>query len=574
MKKAVTLLIVAIFLFAIATPAVKAYVTPNSDGPILFYQSPVIKPVTQPGKPIFTPGDPVTVPDSTGTSYITVLPDGSLYSSSTLTASNSSTGSANTGTDSTTPTGRPPVETVPLPDDGVIATPGDNVGIIYTGPSGRTPTSPPSYLHPTTGTGSTTPYTPPITIQPVGPVSDDSSNITGGFWGAITTVWNKIISPITAGYNPPKTIQPIGPISDDNSNPITQIKTVGNIPLPPNAVSYQFFRLSNLPTPETIGTFNKQFDLWFDSASKQYAYGKMMLDAQGNIILAVYQLYSGKRDIYKWTGSSWQYWYSIDHIVPGFEEPVTLNSFKYATWSEYTLAIHKVDTGNGNVASASDLVITLTGPTQTGTIISSNSYTLNIVQGVEPYNVSWSTDGFKSGTTGLTSSSSVTAYYAWTTIGLKTVSVYVVDANGKTATASINVNVTGVAPKPQPTRPTPPTPPTPPTRPTPPTPPTDKIDLYIVPDTPPTPPTPPADKITPPPPPPPPSPKPELIGYNPVAGLSSNGPDVTTGSFNGGTGFYVYPGTDTDLRTNPGLYNQIPPVTVDPVDDLLKPTAV
>jgi len=128
--------------------------------------------------------------------------------------------------------------------------------------------------------------------------------------------------------------------------------------MPSGAVMTKFFNVTSIPTPQQINYFNKVFSLGNNLS------GKMVAGSDGSSLLAVFQIGSGKRDIYKWTGSVWQYWYSIDHIVPGFEEPVTLNSYKYASWSEY--AIHAIDVASSDLADTG-LLVMLTGPT-TGTV--------------------------------------------------------------------------------------------------------------------------------------------------------------------------------------------------------------
>jgi len=165
--------------------------------------------------------------------------------------------------------------------------------------------------------------------------------------------------------------------------------------IPDGAVLTKCFA-TTLKDPNQINIYNAENDL--GNGLKAV----MLLGSGNQTYLAVYKVGSGKRDIYLWDGNQWVYQYSITNIVPGFEEPQTLNSYKYATWSDYAVAIHKVDTGNENVValentdttgtllgqntttSTSSFTVALTGPT-TGTITEKtkvrrvlNSITLHI----------------------------------------------------------------------------------------------------------------------------------------------------------------------------------------------------
>jgi len=142
--------------------------------------------------------------------------------------------------------------------------------------------------------------------------------------------------------------------------------------IPDGAVLTKYFA-TTLKDPSQINVYNAENDL--GNGIKAV----MLLGNENQTYLAVYKVGSGKRDIYLWDGSQWAYQYSLSNIVPGFEEPQTLNSYKYATWSDYAVAIHKVDTGNENVVGEdviddgidtmnnTSLTVTITGPT-TGTI--------------------------------------------------------------------------------------------------------------------------------------------------------------------------------------------------------------
>jgi len=196
--------------------------------------------------------------------------------------------------------------------------------------------------------------------------------------------------------------------------------------MPIGAVMTKFFNLTSIPTPQQINYFNKVFSLGTNLS------GKMVIGSDGSPMLAVFQVGSGKLDWYKWNGSKWMYQYSLSNIVPGFEEPQTLKSYKYVTWNEYTK--HVVDTGNSNpVNTTNPLTVTLTGPTS-GAINATYTYTATITGGTVPYTLTWSADGF-------VSKSGVSANYKWSTGGVKKVEVYVKDSLGQTGSASLNVTI-------------------------------------------------------------------------------------------------------------------------------------
>lgn len=195
---------------------------------------------------------------------------------------------------------------------------------------------------------------------------------------------------------------------------------------PMGTVMTKFFNPMHMNSPSIIKYFDKVFDMGSGLSDK------MIVSADNKPMLAVYKLNSGKCDWYKWDGSQWVYQYSFGNIVPGFEEPTTLNSYKYATWDDYT--IHVVDTGNGNVVTPTNtLAVTLAGPTS-GVINTAYTYTATITGGTIPYTLAWSADGF-------VSQNEAAANYKWTTGGIKKVEVYVTDSLGQTGSDSLDVTI-------------------------------------------------------------------------------------------------------------------------------------
>jgi len=196
--------------------------------------------------------------------------------------------------------------------------------------------------------------------------------------------------------------------------------------MPSGAVTTKFFNVTSIPTPQQINYYNKVFSL-SNSIS-----GKMIIGSDGSPMLAVFQVGSGKLDWYKWDGSQWVYQYSLSNIVPGFEEPMTVDAYKYMAWNDYTT--HVVNMGNGIVATPiGTLTVTITG-TNSGSPNITYTYTAKITGGESPYTLFWSQDGF-------VSKSGSSANYKWTTVGTKKVEVYVTDSIGQSAQASLNVNI-------------------------------------------------------------------------------------------------------------------------------------
>jgi len=195
---------------------------------------------------------------------------------------------------------------------------------------------------------------------------------------------------------------------------------------PMGAVTTKFFNPMYMNSPSIIKYFDKVFDM------ESGLSGKMIVSADNKAMLAVYKLNSGKCDWYKWDGTQWVYQYSFNNIVPGFEEPTTLNTYKYATWDEYTM--HVVDTGNGDVVTPTNtLAVALAGPAS-GVINTAYTYTATITGGTIPYTLAWSADGF-------VSQNEATANYKWATSGTKKVEVYVTDSLGQTGSASLSVTI-------------------------------------------------------------------------------------------------------------------------------------
>ncbi len=223
----------------------------------------------------------------------------------------------------------------------------------------------------------------------------------------------------------------------------------GGMGIPDGAVVKKQFPMSNLPMPKEIQHFNKVVDM--GNGLK----GEMLIGKDEQAFLEVWKPNSGKRDVYVWNGTNWEYKYSITNIVPGFEKPATLNTYKYANWREYTQ--HKVQMDDGNnptpppnppqnklsvsVSGKTDVVFTVTemwvttGEDQEQT--ETDTYTAHITGGSAPYTLVWSQDNFLD-------QSDVTARYVWSSndLGTHTVKVTVVDASGQSAVGSLDVNVT------------------------------------------------------------------------------------------------------------------------------------
>ena len=195
---------------------------------------------------------------------------------------------------------------------------------------------------------------------------------------------------------------------------------------PQGVVMTKFFNSTQMNSPSVINSFDKVFDMGSNLS------GKMIVSIDNKPMLAVYKLNSGKCDWHKWNGTQWVYQYSLGNIVPGFEEPRTLNTYKYATWDEYTM--HVVDTGNGDVVTPTNtLAVALAGPTS-GKINTTYTYTATITGGTIPYTLAWSADGF-------VSQSGTSTNYKWATSGTKKVEVYVTDSLGQTGSANLNVTI-------------------------------------------------------------------------------------------------------------------------------------
>jgi len=195
---------------------------------------------------------------------------------------------------------------------------------------------------------------------------------------------------------------------------------------PQGVVMTKFFNSTQMNSPSVINSFDKVFDMGSNLS------GKMIVSIDNKPMLAVYKLNSGKCDWHKWNGTQWVYQYSLGNIVPGFEEPRTLNTYKYATWDEYTM--HVVDTGNGDVVTPTNtLAVALAGPTS-GKINTTYTYTATITGGTIPYTLAWSADGF-------VSQSGTSTNYKWATSGTKKVEVYVTDNLGQTASANLPVTI-------------------------------------------------------------------------------------------------------------------------------------
>ena len=153
-------------------------------------------------------------------------------------------------------------------------------------------------------------------------------------------------------------------------------------------------------------------------------------------LLSVWKPNTGKRDVYKWNGSKWDYLYSITNIVKGFEKPVTVHNAKYATWDDY---VHIVSPDNNPTSNpnppSNKLTVTLNGPTKLD-LNQQGKYTATVSGGTRPYRLTWSSSGYMS-------SKNYDAYYKWSAEGKYVVTVAVKDINGQTATASLNVQVIG-----------------------------------------------------------------------------------------------------------------------------------
>lgn len=204
-----------------------------------------------------------------------------------------------------------------------------------------------------------------------------------------------------------------------------QIASAGN---DDGMVTVKQFVVSNMPEPNVIHYFNKVIDL--GNGLK----GEMLIGKGEKTYLDVWKPNSGKRDLYKWNGSQWVYLHSITDIVPGFEKPMTINTYKYATWDEYTHTVPTDDNPTPNPNPPSDgLTVTLSGPAKLS-VSQKGKYTATVRGGTPPYTLTWSSNGY-------VSSENYDAYYRWSKEGKYTVTVAVRDLNGQTATASMDVQV-------------------------------------------------------------------------------------------------------------------------------------
>ena len=204
-----------------------------------------------------------------------------------------------------------------------------------------------------------------------------------------------------------------------------QIAAAGN---DDGMVTVKQFVVSNMPEPKAVHYFNKVIDM--GNGLK----GEMLIGKGKKTYLDVWKPNSGKRDLYVWNGSQWVYLHSITDIVPGFEKPMTLNTYKYATWDEYTHTVPTDDnpTPNPNPPS-SGLTVSLSGPAKLS-VSQKGKYTATVRGGTPPYTLTWSSNGY-------VSSENYDAYYRWSKEGKYTVTVAVRDLNGQTATASMDVQV-------------------------------------------------------------------------------------------------------------------------------------
>jgi len=201
------------------------------------------------------------------------------------------------------------------------------------------------------------------------------------------------------------------------------VATAGN-----GFVNVKQFNVPHMPTPKTIKYFNKVIDLGNNLK------GEMLIGKGEKTYMDVWKPNSGKRDLYEWNGSQWVYVHSITDIVPGFEKPMTINTYKYATWDEYT---HTIPTDNNPTPNpnppSSGLTVSLSGPKKLS-VGEKGKYTATVHGGTPPYTLTWSSDGY-------VSSEDYNAYYKWNKKGKYTITVAVRDLNGQSASASMDVQV-------------------------------------------------------------------------------------------------------------------------------------